>query len=38
MTDRPERRPDLLVDPFEISGDPELAGLTLPLEEIWNPI
>lgn len=35
---RPQRPVEVLDDPTEVTGDPELPGLTLDLERIWAPL
>lgn len=35
---RPGRPPEVLDDPAEVSGDPELPGFLLDLEPIWAPL
>ena len=34
---RPNAKPEKLISPTEVSGDPELLGFTLDLTRIWNP-
>ena len=34
---RPQQPVQQLLNPFEMSGDPELPGFTLRMEEIWEP-
>ena len=34
---RPDREVEILKEPASITGDPELPGLVLELEEIWDP-
>ncbi len=34
---RPDREVKILEDPVSVSGDPELPGFVLELEEIWEP-
>jgi Uma2 family endonuclease len=34
---RPQQAVQQLLNPFEMSGDPELAGFALRMEEIWQP-
>jgi Uma2 family endonuclease len=33
---RPDRAPEILADPAELSGESVLKGFTLKLEELWN--
>jgi Uma2 family endonuclease len=35
---RPGREPEVLEDPREVSGEPELPGFVLDLEPIWAPL
>lgn len=35
---RPEREPEVLEGPAQVSGDPELPGFVLELEPIWAPL
>ena len=34
---RPGRPVEVLKDPIEVSGDPELAGFVLQLGPVWQP-
>lgn len=35
---RPNRSPETLEDPTEISGDPELPGFILSVQDVWQPL